>query len=156
MDATARSLYAVMVIPASLPIGKMRFRLKMALTSSAEWILWKCGSSLWFKKYTSMPFLSYFVQIGAIDSRAAVTSCQELPVMLLESSMRKTVSKVERKAKGSSFCGGPVSDTDEAVGSEPNVGLEAGCWGATAEYWGRGSSGVFENEPLPWGTMTEI
>lgn len=46
----------------------------------------------------SMPSASYWVQIGAMEARAEAVSAQERPAMLPESSMRKMVSKVERKA----------------------------------------------------------
>lgn len=111
-----------------VPVGVLacgRTRLKIRSTSSGEWIWRNCGSSALFKKYMSMPSASCLVQIGVMDLRAAATSRQERPAMLPESSMRKTVSKVPRKAKGSSFLGAPRS--------EPTEGPAAGCGCATAE-----------------------
>ena len=46
----------------------------------------------------SIPSLSWAVQIGVIASRACAVSRHERPAILPESSMRKIVSKVERKA----------------------------------------------------------
>lgn len=81
----------------------------------------------------SMPSASCAVQIGVMDLRAAATSLQERPAMLPESSMRKTVSKVPRKANGSSFGRAPALEADEAVGFELEAGTAAGCGDATAE-----------------------
>ena len=46
----------------------------------------------------SMPSLSWVVQIGVMDARAALVSRHERPAMEPESSIRKMVSKVVRKA----------------------------------------------------------
>ena len=51
----------------------------------------------------SMPSASWVVQIGVIADRAAAVSRHERPAIDPESSIRKTVSKVERKAYGLSF-----------------------------------------------------
>lgn len=53
----------------------------------------------------SMPSASNSVQIGAMVRKAEETSRQERPAMEPESSIRKTVSKVERAEKGESVAG---------------------------------------------------
>ena len=53
----------------------------------------------------SMPSLSWAVQTGVMVARASEVSRQRLPAMEPESSIRKTVSKLERKAYGSSAVG---------------------------------------------------
>lgn len=50
----------------------------------------------------SIPSASCAVQIGVMAFKAADTSFQDRPAMLPESSIRKMVSKSERKAYGSS------------------------------------------------------
>lgn len=60
------------------------------------------GESGVLRKYRSMPSASCAVQMGAMVRRAAEVSRHERPAMLPESSMTKMVSKVERKAYGSS------------------------------------------------------
>lgn len=118
-----------------VPVGVLacgRTWLKMRSTASGEVIWRNSGSSDLFKKYMSIPSASCAVQIGVMDLRAAATSLQERPAMLPESSMRKMVSKVLRKAKGSSV-GEPTFELDEARGSEPKMRPAAGCGGAAAE-----------------------
>lgn len=84
-----------------------------------------------------MPSGSWAVQTGVIARRAAATADQREPAMEPESSTRKTVSKVERKAKGSSS---PLADGLLVAGTLvvdtawPRAGL--------AVYAGGGSAGV--------------
>jgi len=66
----------------------------------------------------SMPSASWAVQMGVMVLRASCVSRHERPDMLPESSMRKTVSKVERMEKPVSSIAverGVVVD-EEAVG----------------------------------------
>lgn len=75
----------------------------------------------------STPLRSCSVQMGVMAARARETLSQREPAMLPESSMRKMVSKVARKAKRSS-----VVVLLVVVGVELVIGVRAGgcVWGA--------------------------
>ena len=71
----------------------------------------------------SIPSASCCVQIGVMACSARAVSRQERPAMEPESSIRKRVSKVERKEKSVS----PVEEEVDGVGRELGWGIGNGC-----------------------------
>ena len=104
---------------------------KTRSTSSGRLMFRYSALSDSLRKYISMPSASWAVQIGVMDFNASAVSFQLRPAMLPLSSIKKTVSKEERKAYGSSGV--------EAVGLVGEFDIGPGLTGATGEYSGGGS-----------------
>ncbi len=71
---------------------------KMRDTAAESVMFWYESESRAFRKKMSIPSLSWAVHIGVMDLRASEVSRHERPAIDPESSIRKTVSKVDRNA----------------------------------------------------------